>query len=378
MATINYLTKIQFDHGAISGLGDEMQALGMRRPLIVTDAGLVQSGLVDRATAALPGNFKAGIFDGTPENPTEAAMALALQQYREEGCDGVIGFGGGSSMDLAKAVALMATHDGNLKDYVAIEGGAARITAAIAPVIAVPTTAGTGSEVGRGAVVILEDGRKLALLSPYLLPAVAICDPELTLGLPPGLTAGTGMDAVTHCIETFLAPAINPPADAIALDGLSRGLANLETAVADGQNRDARWQMMMAAMEGAMAFQKGLGAVHGMSHPLGALKKLNLHHGTLNAVCLPAVLRYNADHVGDKYDRIRALWGVPRGADLAAEIARLNERLGLPANLKAMGVTTDDISGIIDAAVADHTTATNPRPLQAADYEALFEDALGA
>ncbi|MBT7757210.1 MAG: iron-containing alcohol dehydrogenase, partial [Rhodospirillaceae bacterium] len=327
MATITYLTKIQFDFGAVQLLADEMAELGISRPLFVTDKGVRAAGLLDQVMEHLADNSAAEIFDGTPENPTEAAMTLALEQYRGAGCDGVIGVGGGSSMDLAKAVALMATHPGELSEYMMILGGAPKITAAIAPVIAIPTTAGTGSEVGRGAIMILNDGRKLGFGSPHVIPKVALCDPDLTFSMPMMLTAGTGMDAFAHCFETFCAPAINPPADAIATDGLGRALRFVEQAVADGSNQEARWQMMMASMEGAMAFQKGLGAVHGMSHPLGSIQDPILHHGTLNAVCLPAVIRYNEEFVGDKYSWVKQIWGLPPKADLADEVAALNARL---------------------------------------------------
>jgi len=377
MSTITYLTKIQFDFGAVGLLADELAALGVSRPLFITDRGIVAVGLLERVQAQLPAGMTSLVFDGTPENPTEAAMDQALAQYRGEGCDGLIGLGGGSSMDLAKAVALMATHDGVLADYMAILGGAPRITDKIAPVVAIPTTAGTGSEVGRGAVIILADGRKLALLSPHLLPRVAICDPELTLGLPAMLTAGTGMDAFAHCFETFCAPSVNPPAEAIAMDGFTRVVKHIERAVADGSDREARWNMMMGAMEGAMAFQKGLGAVHGMSHPLGALPELSLHHGTLNAVCLPPVIRFNAPAVGDKYDRLKQAWGLAETADLADEVAALNARLDLPASLRQMGVVEQMIEPLVPQAVADHTTATNPRALDADAYRQLFMETLG-
>ncbi len=377
MTTITYLTKIQFDFGAIGLLAAEMVELGMSRPLLVTDKGVRAAGLLDQVMEQLADAGSAEIFDGTPENPTEAAMTEALAQYRAADCDGVIGVGGGSSMDLAKAIALMATHPGELSEYMMILGGAPKITDAIAPVIAIPTTAGTGSEVGRGAIMILNDGRKLGFGSPHVIPKVALCDPDLTFSMPRMLTAGTGMDAFAHCFETFCAPAINPPADAIATDGLGRALRFVERAVADGSDREARWQMMMASMEGAMAFQKGLGAVHGMSHPLGSIPDPILHHGTLNAVCLPAVIRYNADFVGDKYDWVKRIWGLAPEADLADEVAALNTRLGLPANLREMGVTEEMIEPLIPHAVVDHTTATNPRPLGAEDYRVLFLEALG-
>lgn len=377
MTTITYLTKIQFDFGAVRLLAAEMAELDISRPLIVTDKGVRAAGLLDQVMEQLADAGRSEIFDRTPENPTEAAMGEALEQYRAAGCDGVIGLGGGSSMDLAKAVALMATHPGELPEYMVILGGGPKITGAVAPVIAIPTTAGTGSEVGRGAIMILNDGRKLAFGSPHVIPKVALCDPDLTISMPKMLTAGTGMDAFAHCFETFCAPAVNPPADAIATDGLGRALRFVERAVADGGDREARWQMMMASMEGAMAFQKGLGAVHGMSHPLGSIVDPILHHGTLNAVCLPAVIRFNADFVGDKYAKVRQIWGLPPEADLAEEVAALNARLGLPADLREMGVTEDMIEPLLPHAVADHTTATNPRPLSAEDYRTLFLEALG-
>ncbi len=377
MATITYLTKIQFDFGAVQLLAAEMAELGMTRPLLVTDKGVRAVGLLDKVMEHLPEKCPAEIFDATPENPTEAAMTVALTQYREAGCDGLIGIGGGSSMDLAKAIALMATHPGELSEYMSIMGGAPKITAAMAPVIAIPTTAGTGSEVGRGAIMILNDGRKLGLSSPHVIPKVAICDPELTFSMPKILTAGTGMDAFAHCFETFCGSAINPPADAIATDGLGRAIRFIEQAVADGSDPEARWQMMMASMEGAMAFQKGLGAVHGMSHPLGSIQDPILHHGTLNAVCLPAVIRYNADAVGDKYEWVKQIWGLPATADLAEEVAALNARLGLPANLREMGLDEAMIEPLIPHAMADHTTATNPKALTADDYRALFLETLG-
>ncbi len=375
MALINYLTRIQIDFGALALLGAELDIIGIRRPLIVTDKGLVALGLTERLLAALPDAGAAALFDGTPENPTEAAAVDALALYREGDCDGVIGFGGGSSMDLAKAVALLATHDGPIAQYAMVDGGVARIRADVAPVVAIPTTAGTGSEVGRGSIIVFDDGRKTALVSPHLIPRVALCDPELTLGLPPGLTAATGLDALAHCVETFLSPMVNPPAEAIGLDGVGHVAAALERAVTDGGDRDARWRMMMAAMEGAMCFQKGLGAVHALSHPLGGLREVTLHHGTLNAVLMPAVLRFNADHVGDKYDRLSRVLGAT--GDLADWMAAFNERLGVPRGLAAMGVNPAMLPAIAEAATKDHCHPTNPRPATVADYQAILEQSMG-
>lgn len=375
MALISYLTRIQFEFGAAALLVDELHALGVGRPLIVTDAGVVAAGLVSQFKADLPSATP--VYHGTPPNPTEIAVAEALSVYRDAGCDGLVAVGGGSSIDLAKGVALLATHDGPLERYAAILGGVARITAAVAPLVAVPTTAGTGSEVGRAALITLRDGRKLAFIAPYMIPRMALCDPLLTLGLPPALTAATGMDALTHCIETFLSPRDNAPADAIALDGAGRAMKWIEIAVSDGANRDARWHMLMASLQGGLAFQKGLGAVHAMSHPLGGLSDPVLHHGTLNAVILPTVLRFNAGCVGDKYARLATAMGLPADADIAAAIEALNDRLGLPSGLREMGVKDDVIPRMVEGAVADHSTASNPRPVDAAAYRALFADSMG-
>lgn len=374
MATINYLTTVQFDFGALKLVAQECHRLGISRPLIVTDKGVAAAGLLARLTDALAG-VPLAVFDATPANPTEAAVLAALAAYRDAGANGIIALGGGSPIDLGKGVALLATHPAPLVQYAAVEGGAPKITAAVAPLIAIPTTAGTGSEVGRGSVIVLEDGRKLGFLSPHLLPKVSLSDPELTFGLPPLLTAATGMDAMAHCIETFLAPAVNPPAEAIALDGLTRAAAHIERATRDGKDRDARWNMMMAAMEGALAFQKGLGAVHALSHPLGALHELRLHHGTLNAVLLPAVLRFNREAVGDKMARLGQAMGLKGGEDVADAIAALNARLGLPAGLKSMGVPREALPKIAEAAPRDHCHATNPRLATVADYLSILEQA---
>jgi alcohol dehydrogenase class IV len=377
MALINYLTRIQFDFGSLKLLPDELRTLGINRPLLVTDPGVVRAGIVEKLRAVLPASIPLATFDGTPANPTETAARLALAAYRQGDCDGVIGLGGGSALDLAKAVALWASHGGDsLAPYTLVEGGVSRIRADIAPVVAIPTTAGTGSEVGRGAVIVLGDGRKLALISPHMVPKLALCDPELTMGLPAAVTAGTGMDAIAHCIETFLAPTINPPADAIALDGLARAWHHLEKAVQDGNNREARWNMMMAAMEGAMAFQKGLGAVHALSHPLGALKSASLHHGTLNAIFLPPVIRFNAPAVGDKISRLARIMGCGEQAEAVADaVARLNARIGLPASLSAMGVPETLLDSIADQAMRDHCHLTNPRTPSREDYRTLLQQA---
>jgi 4-hydroxybutyrate dehydrogenase len=382
MALITYLTRIQFEFGALKLLDSELQLLGIRRPLVVTDKGIIAAGLWSKVKEKLPGNMPIALYDGTPENPTEAAMRDALKIYKEEGCNGIIAIGGGSPMDLAKGVALMATHPGNsLQTYAMVEGGAAKITPKVAPIVAVPTTSGTGSEVSRGGVIIMDSGRKLAIGSPHLIPKLALIDPELTLGLPPHLTAGTGMDAFTHNIECFLSNAYNPPADAIALDGLEKAWRYVERATRDGQDGEARTNMAMAAMEGAMVFQKGLGAVHALSHPTGGLKGHRLHHGTLNAVYLPAVLRFNAPAVGEKYKKVAQVLGLPEregtAEGVASAVAALNDRLGIPKGLGAMGVKQDEVEQIADGALGDHCHLSTPRQPTKAQYIELIEQSWG-
>ena len=377
MANLTFMNQTIFDHGASQQLGSVLVQHGIRRPLLCTDQGLVSLGMVSQLTDTLSNEAALTIFDKTPENPTQVAVEEALALYRELKCDGVVAFGGGSSMDLAKAVALGATHEGDLLEYTAGLGGIEKI-GQVAPLIAIPTTSGTGSEVSSGSVIIMNNGEKLILISQNLIPKTAICDPSLTLGLPARLTAATGMDAVTHCIEALLSPAINPPAEAVGCDGIERavGQGHLLKAVADGQDADARWNMMMAASEGAMAFSKGLGAVHSMSHACGADQSLRLHHGTLNAVILPTILDFNRDHVGDKYARLNSAMGISSDSDPAEAIRTLNSDLGLPANLEEMGVKRDAIPDLAQHAAKDICTFTNPRPASVEDYEDLYDKAL--
>ncbi len=378
MAQILYITNILIDFGVLSQLQAECERVGIRRPLIVTDAGVKAAGLLDKATAALPG-LQPAVFDQTPSNPTEAAVRAAVAVYQSQGCDGLIALGGGSAIDCAKGVAIACTHEGPLKTYATIEGGSPKITDRVPPLIAVPTTAGTGSEVARGAIVIVDDGRKLGFHSWHLVPKTALLDPELTLGLPPMLTAATGMDAIAHCMETFMAPPFNPPADGIGLDGLARGWAHIERATKNGQDRDARLNMMSASMQGAMAFQKGLGCVHSLSHSLGGVNP-RLHHGTLNAVFLPAVIRFNAEAESMKKDnrlqRMAHAMGLSSGGDVAEAVTDMNARLGLPTGLAAMGVTPDLFDKVIEGAMADHCHKTNPRLATADDYRAMLQAAL--
>ncbi|HSO43936.1 MAG TPA: iron-containing alcohol dehydrogenase [Rhodoferax sp.] len=378
MALINYVTQIQFEFGAIQLLQQECARCGITRPLIVTDPGVKAAGILQKALDALQG-MTVAVFDQTPSNPTEAAVRAATAVYTAHHCDGLIAVGGGSSIDCAKGVAIAATHTWPLSRYATIEAGSPRITERAAPLIAVPTTAGTGSEVARGAILIVDDHRKLGFHSWNLVPKSAICDPELTLGLPPLLTAATGMDAIAHCMETFMAPAFNPPADGIALDGLARGWTHIERATRDGSDRAARLNMMSASMQGALAFQKGLGCVHSLSHSLGGVDP-RLHHGTLNAIFLPAVIAFNgaAESIQNEHrlQRMAHAMGLAPGSDLGEAINAMNARLGLPTGLAAMGVTTDMFDAVITGAMADHCHKTNPRIATPQDYHAMLMQAM--
>ncbi|MEO8523989.1 MAG: iron-containing alcohol dehydrogenase [Caldimonas sp.] len=379
MALINYITQVQIDFGVLALLPQECARAGIRKPLFVSDAGVRAAGLLDRAITAL-GAMPHAVFDATPSNPNEAAVRLAARVYVENSCDGLVAVGGGSSIDLAKGVAIAATHEGPLKTYATIEGGSPRISERVAPLIAVPTTAGTGSEVARGAIVIVDDGRKLGFHSWHLVPRTALLDPELTLGLPPFLTAATGMDAIAHCMETFMAPAVNPPADGIGIDGLERAWRHIARATRDGSDRDARWNMMSASMQGAMAFQKGLGCVHSLSHSLGGVDP-KLHHGTLNAMFLPAVVKFNASADSMQKDRRLArmahAMGLKKsdetGDAIADAIRSMNASLGLPSGLAALGVAASMYERIVDGAMADHCHKTNPRLATREDYVRMLE-----
>lgn len=368
--------RILFGEGSIEALGQETARLGIERPLLVTDAGLVATGLVAKVSARLNA---ASIFAGVEANPTEENVLAGLSRYQVDACDGLIGFGGGSPIDAAKAIRLLATHNGRLVDYDFTTGGIDLIRADLPPMIAVPTTAGTGSEAGRGTLIQLpQNGRKTIALSPFLLPNVAICDPELTLGLPPSLTAGTGMDAVTHCIESYLSTTFHPICDGIALEGLRRLSKGLESSVADGSNLKARRETMLGALMGGISFHKGLGIVHSLSHALGSEGRA--HHGTLNAILLPHSLRFNLEAAEARMGDIAATLGLGRGGDGPGHLITLTElllaRLPLPSRLgRIEGLRHDRIPEYARLAMLDHCRLTNPRPTCQEDLEDLLDRA---
>jgi len=308
-------------------------------------------------------------------NPTEEMALKALTIYRESSCDSIIAVGGGSPIDLAKCVALLVHHPPPLDQYAILHGGNSKITDQVPPFIAVPTTSGSGSEVGRAALLTLSRGEKMGFLSNHLLPCETICDPELTLGMPPLLTAATGMDALSHCIEAFCSPRYNPVADAIALDGLERGYHHILKVTRAGNDRNGRSEMMMCSLEGGLAFQKGLGAVHSLSHPLGSLTEKKLHHGTLNGIFLPFVLRFNFDHCQDKMQAIARQLELGEASSLPEVFTQLNLDLGLPTRLRELGLTKSELIPLAEKAQKDHCTSTNPRPLKTEDCLRLYNEA---
>jgi alcohol dehydrogenase class IV len=337
---------------------------------------VVEVGIAAGVTAPLA---QAVLFQDVQANPTEADVLAGLQEYHQHSCDGLIGLGGGSALDAAKAIRLLVTHPGRLADYDYTKDGLERITDRLPPLIAIPTTAGTGSEAGRGTLIqVAETGRKMIALSPHLLPSAAICDPELTRGLPPALTAGTGMDALTHCVESFLSPVFHPICDGIAIEGLRHIFKGLETAVRDGKNIEARTAMMTGALLGGISFHKGLGVVHALSHALGSEGRV--HHGTLNAILLPHALRFNREVADARMADLACRVGLGRGGDGAGHLITLAElvlaRLPLPRRLRELeGLHRDRIADYGRLAMLDHCHRTNPRPCAQTDMEDLLERA---
>jgi 4-hydroxybutyrate dehydrogenase len=378
-ATFTFPNRILFGAGTRTRLSEELATLGVRRPLVVTDAGLEASGVVAEVLARGGIGPRAVVFADVQANPTEGDVLEGLDRYRAEGCDGLVGLGGGSPIDAAKAIRLLVTHPGRLADYDLTTGGSARISADLPPMLAIPTTSGTGSEAGRGALIQLpQTGRKTIVLSPALLPSVALCDPELTLGLPPVLTAGTGMDAFTHCIESYLSTTFHPICDGIALEGLKHVAKGLEAAVRDGSDAEARHALMLGALLGGISFHKGLGVIHSLSHALGSEGRV--HHGTLNAILLPHALRFNREAALARLSDLAARLGLGRSGEGPAHFITLCElvlaRLPLPRRLgDVAGLHRDRIGEYARLALLDHCHRTNPRPCTRADMEDLLERA---
>jgi alcohol dehydrogenase class IV len=384
LSTFSFPTRIVFGAGAVRELGAEATQLGITRPLVVTDRGVVACGIAQQILGELQGAGLASVlFDNVNPNPVEKNVEDGLEAYRARNCDGVIGLGGGSALDTAKAIRLVVTHPFPLELYDDQLDGSAKIKANLPPMIAIATTAGTGSEVGRSTVIILKStDRKTVIFSPHLMPNVALADPELTVGMPPKITAGTGLDALTHNVEAYLAKGYHPLCDAIALHGTKLAMRYLARAVQNGADLEARSNMMMSAMMGAVAFQKGLGAVHSLSHPLSSVA--NLHHGTTNGILLPHVLDFNR-HVSEGRLRDLALameldlTHQPASAAATAVIARVRkllQEIDIPEHLGELGVTREMIPMLVRKALEDACHQLNPRPCSEADMVALYEKAL--
>jgi alcohol dehydrogenase class IV len=368
---------IHFDFGAIKELTSELNKRNVTRPLIITDQGLVKHGILQKLMDSLPNNMKISVFDNIPENPTISGVEQALEIYKINNCDGIIGLGGGSVLDSGKALRVIATHDIPLID---ILNNLDKVTADVAPYITIPTTAGTGAEITFGGGIHPEPNvSALAIRSIYVQPDIAICDPEFTMSLPPHLTAATGMDALTHCAEGFLSTNYNPPTEAIALDGTRRVISFIERAVADGSDRDARSEMSMAALQGGMAIYMGLGPIHALSMAFGDSP---LHHGTLVTVSMPAIMRfYNGKIKGNNLERFADAMNVKSdknaGNRIADSVAEINIRLGLPSTVREMGYIKTDIDRIVkDCCDSDFNNTAPIRP-NAEEYEKIVLDVLG-
>jgi 4-hydroxybutyrate dehydrogenase len=378
---LSWPTKIVLGAGALKRLPAQVARLNMKRPLVVTDAGVVRAGLAGRLYAVLKeANVSFATFEEVKPDPTERDAFAGLDAYRSNKCDGIIAIGGGSPLDAAKLVQVLTTHEPPLSRYDDATGGDQYVRDNMPPLIAIPTTAGTGSEVSRSGVATLSDtGRKTVIFSPFLMPKAAICDPELTLGLPPGPTAATGMDAFTHCLEAYLSNGFHPLADAVAIDGIARVARSLPRAYEDGKNLVARTDMMVAAMEGAMAFQKGLGACHALAHALTPIS--GVHHGLANAIVLPVVMEFNRPACTARLSRVALAMGDTSNArdevlasNAIERVRKLNASIGIPSRLRDAGVKEQDLVRISEKAFVDASHRGNPRPCTQEDLLAMLRE----
>lgn len=377
-ANWNYPTAVRFGAGRISELADACRAAGMAKPLLVTDAGLAKLHITQRALEILvDGGFHPALFSDVKPNPVDSNLLAAVEAFRSGGHDGVVAFGGGSGLDVGKLVAFMAGQSRPVWDFEDVGDWWTRADAdRIAPVVAVPTTAGTGSEVGRAGVITHEETHtKKVIFHPKMMPRIVIADPELTIGMPPAITAGTGMDALAHCLEAYSATFYHPMATGIALEGMRLVFKYLPLAMRDGSDIRARAHMMSAAAMGAAAFQKGLGAIHALSHPVGAL--YNTHHGMTNAVFMPYVLAFNRAAIEDKIARAAAYLGIEGGFDgFLQSVLDLRAEIGVPHTLAGLNVDTSRRDLIAEMAIVDPTSSGNPAPLTRGGALAIFDAAM--
>jgi alcohol dehydrogenase class IV len=382
ISTFSFPTKILFGCGGVKRLPACLEETGVHKPLVVTDPGLRATPVFDAVVSVLKeAGVSHGVFDGVHANPIEDDVVESAELFRSAGCDGAVGLGGGSPLDVAKAVVVMARHQGALTELEWQAGGMERMSGPYDPIIAIPTTAGTGSEVGRSSVITSHKlGRKIIIFSPWLMPKRAILDPELTLGLPPFLTAATGMDAFTHCLESLTCPQFHPLCDAIAIHGLELVIRYLERATRNGKDIEARGYMQIAATMGAIAFQKDLGATHSLAHPLST--EFGLNHGLANALCLPAVMRFNQEVAASHYARLASLFGAPvhqmtkeeAAARSVQEVGSMIDRLGITRGLRHHGVPQESLGPLSLKAFEDSCHRTNIRPCTQSDLLRLYEE----
>ncbi|MEM8775878.1 MAG: iron-containing alcohol dehydrogenase [Pseudomonadota bacterium] len=374
-ANWSYPNPIRFGAGRIAEIGEACAAAGIKKPLLVTDRGLAQNEITEKTLRLMSeAGLGSAIFAEVDPNPTDKNAEEGVKVYKDGGHDGVIAFGGGSGLDLGKTVAFMSGQTRPVWDFEDIGDWWTRADPdGIAPVVAVPTTAGTGSEVGRASVITNpETQEKKIIFHPKMLPAVVIADPELTVGMPKFITAGTGLDAFAHCVEAYSSPHYHPMSQGIALEGMRLVKDYLPRAFVDGSDLEARAQMMSAAAMGATAFQKGLGAIHALSHPIGAVH--HTHHGTTNAVCMPAVLKFNAEAIRDRFNMVAAYLGIEGGFEgFCAYVDDLNASLSIPKTLTELGVKAPDMDRLVDSALRDPSTGGNPVEMTASNTRALFE-----
>jgi alcohol dehydrogenase class IV len=377
-ANWSYPTAVRFGPGRIKELADACRVAGISRPLLVTDAGLAKLPITQRAIDLLKqAGFPVAMFSDVQPNPVDSNLEAGIAAFRAGGHDGVVAFGGGSGLDTGKVIAFMAGQTRPLWDFEDIGDWWTRADPdKIAPVVAVPTTAGTGSEVGRAGVITQEaTNTKKVIFHPKMMPKVVICDPELTIGMPPAITMGTGMDALAHCLEAYCAPSYHPMAEGIAVEGMRLVFANLPKAVANGNDLEARAHMMSAAAMGATAFQKGLGAIHALSHPVGAL--YHTHHGTTNGVFMPYVLVFNRPAIEAKIERLAGFLEIDGGFDgFLASVLDLRKKTGVPHDLKGLGVDGARVDTIVEMSLVDPTAGGNPVPLTKEGSRKLFDAAL--
>jgi 4-hydroxybutyrate dehydrogenase len=375
VVTWSYPTTVVFGAGAITKVSELVRRAAGTRALLVCDPGVVKASIAGRVKALLDaGGVPTAIFDRVDPNPVLENVTAGVEAFRAHRADIVVSVGGGSPLDVGKLIALKTTHDRPLEDYDDAIGGDAHITSRVPPILTVPTTAGTGSEVGRSGVVTLAaTGRKTVIFSPYLMAKAAILDPELTVTMPAHVTAATGFDALTHCIEAYLSLGDHPMADGIALTGIELCAKHLQRAFMEPTDLEARGGMMKAAMMGAVAFQKGLGACHSLAHPLSSEK--GMHHGLANALCLPAVIDFNAVTVPERVERIRRAFD-PTSTSLSKSLRALRHSLRLADGLGAEGIMASDIPKLADKAMEDACHRSNPRPCTRPDLVRLYEQSM--